>query len=112
MLGIKQFGHVDEATLRVCEYLQIDPLKYLQAVTVSTVNQAKTDPKLAKIVGQYDLDNFLTDDVTIKDKNIDNEDILVQPFRVSKGAMDKTDIVNYMAQYSENLKSALGTKSI
>ena len=110
LLGIKQFGHVDEATLRVCEYLQIDPLKYLQAVTVSTVNQAKTDPKLAKIVGQYDLDNFLTDDVTIKDKNIDNEDILVQPFRVSKGAMDKGDIVNYMRVYSENLKSALGTK--
>ena len=46
----------------------------------------------------------------IRDRNIDNKDILVQPFRVSKGAMDKTDIVNYMAQYSENLKSALGTK--
>ena len=110
LLGMKQFGHLDEATLRVCEYLQIDPLKYIQAVTVSTVNQAKTDPKLAKIVGQYDLDNWLTDDLTIKDKNIDNEDILVQPFRVSKGAMDKGDIVNYMRVYSENLKSALGEK--
>jgi len=98
LLTIASTGKPDMATKAIADYLGVNVFEYLKAVTYSTVNAAKTDPALAKMVGQYDLDKFLTDDVKVKDVNI---------FERREAEFSPKEITAYMKAYQEKLAKAL-----